>query len=77
MAEISNELIYEVLKKVQADVADIKTDLRSLQTQVIAVQGQVGGLQTQVASIASDLLQTKERVERIERRLDLRESADA
>lgn len=75
MADISNELIYEVLKAMQARLGniedglhDLRAELHSVRTHMQAVQIDVGNLYTVFGSL-------DQRVSRIERRLDLAETA--
>ncbi len=71
MTRITNELIYEVLRKLQSDVAEMKGDVRELK------EGQIG-LRSQLHSIQGDSLRQERTVaglqldiERIKTRLDL------
>jgi uncharacterized protein involved in exopolysaccharide biosynthesis len=71
MAEVSNELIYEVLKKLQNDGAavnrkpdEIKSELQALRNHSIAVQ-------QEIQNIYTILVRHDARLTRIERRLDI------
>jgi hypothetical protein len=79
---ITNELIYEVLKKIQADVAHIKARVDDHDQQFIALRDQMHNmnlsLQTQIHALQGDVLRIDKqmvaighRLERIERRLEL------
>jgi predicted nucleic acid-binding Zn-ribbon protein len=63
-AEVTNELIYEALKAIQATLARHSEDLRE-------IKERLGILEMQYASLSRRVDKIEERVERIERRLDL------
>ena len=63
-AEVTNELIYETLKAIQATQARHGEDLRE-------IKERLGILEMQYASLSRRVDKIEERVERIERRLDL------
>jgi hypothetical protein len=71
MAEVSTELIYEVLKQVQSDVASIKTGQSELKAEMQAFRGHMISLQTDVHNIYTILDRHDARPERIEKRLEL------
>ncbi len=71
MAEVSNELIYEVLKKIQADVAHIKARVDDHDQQFIALREQVHSLQGDVLRLERQGATVSHRLERIEQRLGL------
>jgi chromosome segregation ATPase len=71
MAEITNELIYEVLKAIQQRMTNLEDKVMDLNSQFVAmrqhmtaIQGDVNNLYVKVASVES-------RLARIERRLDI------
>jgi hypothetical protein len=74
MAEVTNELIYEVLKQLQSDVAGLKdawqenTALNAIRTHMIA-QSQ------DIQNIYAILARHDGRLARIERRLEITEPA--
>ena len=65
---VTNELILELLKKIQADVAHIRDDhahqLRLLREQMHGIAGDIHNLQ-------GEFIRIDNRLDRIERRLDL------
>lgn len=76
MAEVTNELMYELLKRMQADIAGLKQgqrdhrdDILSLRNQVHSVQGDINGLRASIGHI-------EDRLDRIENRLEIRELAE-
>ena len=74
MAEIDGSLLYEVLKSVQSDVRDIKTDIASIKLDLRSVKGHMASYMINEIAQDTALANLLERVERIERRLDLAES---
>jgi chromosome segregation ATPase len=77
MAEISNELMYELLKKlnqrfdkVDHAIAELRTDNTSMRNQIHVLQGDVNSLRSSIGRV-------EDRLDRIENRLDLREFAEA
>ena len=63
-AEVTNELLYETLKAIQATLVRHGDDLRE-------IKERLGILEMQYASLSRRIDKIEERVERIERRLDL------
>jgi hypothetical protein len=74
MADISNELLYEVLKQLQAGQAQIKAQLDDHGHQLIRLREDVHGLRGDDLRRETLQVQTNMRLERIENRLDLRDA---
>lgn len=77
MAEITNELMYELLKRMQADISIMRSDIRDVKVELNAMRGTVVAIQQDIHNIYGILYQHADRLDRIERRLDLRELAEA
>jgi len=77
VAEVSNELIYEILKAMQADIRLLKDGQGEIKQELIAVRGTMVSMQQDINNIYGILARHDERLDRIERRLDLRELAEA
>ena len=75
MAEVTNELIYEVLKRLQSDTAEVKAELREINVRLNAMQIHIIALQQDVQKIYTILGRHDARLDRIERRLNLVEAA--
>lgn len=73
MADVTNELIYEVLKHIQADVATLKESWRENTAALNAVRTHIVGLQHDVTNVYAILARQDVRLDRIERRLDITE----
>ncbi len=74
MTEHVDSLVLELLRAIRADIADLKRDVTGNTVQIAALGQQLAGLTTAVYSGKSDLEDMKRRVERLERRLELRET---
>ena len=75
MAEVSNELIYDLLKRVQNQLGNLNDGQRDLREELRALRGHSLAMQTDVSNIYHILNSLEQRTERIERRLDLRDDA--
>ena len=71
MAEVDGTLILEILRKIQADISDIKHDYRELKLRVAVMDGQMTMLTASVQLINERADRMDEKLERIERRLEL------
>lgn len=69
--EVTNELIFESLKAIQATQARHSEDLREIKERLGHTEIQIGGLAGQYASLSVRLDRLDARLERVERRLDL------
>lgn len=69
MAEVTNELMYELLKRVHGDIAEMKFDLQEIKRRMT-------GSEEALAGVNRRLDRHDERLDRIERRLELRELAE-
>lgn len=74
MAEITNELLYEVLKKLQAGQAEIKAMLADHSTQFVRVRQDINNLRGDDLRRETLQAQMDVRLERIEIRLNLNDA---
>jgi len=74
MAEVTNELIYEVLKQIQSDVSGLKEGLRENTAALNALRTYVIAQHQDIQNIYGILARHDGRLERIERRLELSET---
>ncbi|PAX09316.1 hypothetical protein [Sphingomonas lenta] len=65
------DLILEILKKVQSDVASIKREQASQGVRLAAIEDHQRGIMTSIYGMQSDISDLKTRVDRIEVRLGL------
>jgi hypothetical protein len=74
MADVTNELMYEVLKQMQQELAALKEGVREIKDSQLAIRTHVVGPQQDVSNIYSILTRHDQRPDRIERRLELVEA---
>jgi hypothetical protein len=70
MTAVTNELMNELLEKIDGDTSELKFDLHELKKRMT-------GTEEAPAGVNRRLDRHDERLERIERRLDLRELAES
>lgn len=75
MTDNVENLVLEHLRALRADMGEVKQRLSSLDLQMAAMGQQLAGLTTAVYGSKSDMEDFRRRLERVERRLDLRETA--
>ncbi|MBU4433510.1 MAG: hypothetical protein KKC14_03735 [Alphaproteobacteria bacterium] len=75
MGEATNDLIFEVLKAIQHDVAQVRLDVRELKAELQAMRGHMLATHQDVANVYLALDRQDGRLNRIERRLELAEPA--
>jgi archaellum component FlaC len=71
MAEVTNDLIYEVLKNVQQRLDRMDSRLNDITEELVGVRLHMHAIQGDVNSIFTRLGTLEARVDRIERRLDI------
>ena len=71
MAEITNEPMYEILRRIQANLALLKDDMRDIKARLTSIDGRLGIVHTDMAGQSSRIDRLEVRIERIERRLEL------
>ena len=76
MTEVTNELMYELLKRVHHEQSELRMDVSEIKTELNVIRGHMIGIQTDIHNIYGILGRHDERLDRIERRLDLRELAE-
>lgn len=79
MAEpvVTNELMYELLKRVHKDTSDLKIDMSGVKTEITNLRGAMVAMQSDIHHIYFRLDRVENRLDRIENRLELRELAEA
>lgn len=77
MAEITNELMYELMKRMHSDIQGLRSGQNELKSELISVRGTMVSMQQDIHNIYGVLYQHDQRLDRIERRLDVREMAEA
>ncbi len=77
MAEVTNDLIYEVLRKMQDRLGGIEASVREVKQELISVRGHMLSMQNDIHNVYAKLDRQDERFDRIERRLELRALTEA
>jgi chromosome segregation ATPase len=75
MAEVTNELIYEVLKQLQSDVAGLKDAWQENTAALNAIRTHMIAQSQDIQNIYAILARHDGRLARIERRLEITEPA--
>lgn len=77
MAEVDGELIYEILKKIQDRQNGSEHMIVELHNGQNAMRGYIASMQGDMTNLYSILTRIDQRLDRMERRLELRELAEA
>ena len=76
MAEINSELMYEVLKRIQSRIDGDEHVIVELLNGQNAIRGYIASMQGGMTNVYGILNRIDQRLDRIERRLELRELAE-
>ncbi|HLX15185.1 MAG TPA: hypothetical protein VKS24_08275 [Bradyrhizobium sp.] len=71
MADVTNELIYEVLKILQREVGEVKSTIGDVKSELNALRGHMISLQQDVHNIYGILGRHDMHLDRIEQRLEI------
>jgi DNA anti-recombination protein RmuC len=71
MPDVTNDLMYEVLKKIQYDMGQMKDEMRVMSGEMQALRGHFVAFQKDIANIYDKMVGHELRLDRIERRFDL------
>ncbi|MBZ9741821.1 MULTISPECIES: hypothetical protein [unclassified Mesorhizobium] len=77
MSEVTNELMFELLKRVHHEIGELRQDVSETKRELNVMRGHMVATQSDIHNIYGILARQDDRLERIERRLDLRELAEA
>ena len=77
MAEVTNELMFELLKRVHHDLGEVRQDIGEVKRELNVLRGHVVSIQADIHNIYGILGRHEDRLDRIERRLEIRELAEA
>lgn len=77
MANVTNELLYELLKRMNADMSQIKGSVGELKSEMQSMRGTLVSIHQDIHNIYGILGRHESRLDRIENRLELRELAEA
>jgi hypothetical protein len=73
MAEVTQELMYEILKQIQSDIRGLREGQREHNTALNALRTHMVALQQDVQNLYSIAVRQDARLDRIERRLEISE----
>jgi hypothetical protein len=73
MTDVTNELVYEVLKAIQTRLAGVDGKIDELKQEMQSFRTHMVGLQQGINGIHSTLVRHETRLDRIEQRLELSE----
>ena len=76
MADVTNELIYEILKSIQFRLDKIEAGIDELRQGHNAMRGHMISIQTDISNIYGILARHDQRLDRIEKLLELHELAE-
>ncbi len=76
MAEVTNGLIYEVLKNLQLEIRQLKEGQSEIRHEIVAMRLNLVSVHQDLNNIYEKLARQGDRLERIEQRLELRELAE-
>ena len=77
MAEVTNELMFELLKRVHHEIGELRQDVSETKRELNVMRGHMVATQSDIHNIYGILARQDERLERIDKRPDLRELAEA
>jgi hypothetical protein len=77
MAELTQELLFEVLRKIQREIATFKEGQRDVRQEIIGLRNYMHVMQGDINTMRGTMGQVLDRLDRIENRLELRELAEA
>jgi hypothetical protein len=70
----NDTLMLEILKRIQSDVSDIKHEVASQSLRIASLEDHFRGTLSTLYGIQADVSRLKDRVDRIDQRLGLRET---
>lgn len=77
MSEVTNELMFELLNGVHHEIGELRQDVSETKRELNVIRGHMVATQSDIHNVYGILARQDERLERIDRRLDLRELAEA
>ena len=84
MAEVTNELMYEILKPVQARLEQLdgkadenKHDMQAVRSQILGLHHDLLSIHQELGGMHATLIRHENRLDRIDRRLELSDAPTA
>ncbi len=75
MTDPAQDLMIEILRRIQADVSDLKADMREIRGRVGALERGQAQIEVKLADISGRMVRRDELFERVLRRLELTEQS--
>ncbi|MCP9237917.1 hypothetical protein [Lewinella sp. JB7] len=69
--DVTNELMYKVLKKIQGDLSDVKDDIKDIKEGQISIRNQLHAMQGDTLRQERTIASLQHDVDRIKTRFDL------
>jgi tRNA C32,U32 (ribose-2'-O)-methylase TrmJ len=76
MPEATNELMFELLKRVHHEIGELRQDVSETKRELNVMRGRMAATQNDIHNIYGVLARQDERLDRIDRRPDLHELAE-
>jgi hypothetical protein len=76
VVEATNELIFELMKRMHHEMTELRQDVAEVKKELNVIRGHMIAIQSDIHNIYGILGRHDERLDRIERRLELRELAE-
>lgn len=73
MTDDRADLMLEILKRMQADMAVVKDDIGNMRNEMTAMKGHMAAFMSHEWANDGEIAAIKQRLDRLERRLDLRD----
>ena len=77
MSEVTNELMFELLNRVHHEIGELRQDVSETKRELNVMRGHMVATQSDIHNVYGILARQDRRLECIDRRLDLRELAEA
>ena len=77
MPEVTKELMFGLMKRVHHEIGELRQDVSETKRELNVMRGHMVATQSDIHNVYGILARQDERLERIDRRLDLRELAEA
>ena len=77
MTDITQELMFELMKRIQSDLATLKDGQRDMRQDIVSLRNHMHVMQGDINNLHGSMAQVLTRLDRIENRLELRELAEA
>jgi hypothetical protein len=77
MAEVTNELMFELMKRMDHELQELGQDVLEVKREINVIRGHTVGIQANIHNVYGILARHDDRLDRIEQRLEIRELAES